>query len=323
MKVACWISLENVPLAVEEIKALSGSKNHELISDLVVVECANPEVLKRLAFTREVFKYLFKCEKRELTGKMQIFYWQKEYEKNFKLQLHHTNEFKEKDLAGYIYNNIKNAKVNLKNPSTKFDLFFINNSIFALKSLFEINENFTERRPHLRPEHHPSSMSPKLARALVNLTGIKKGVLCDPFCGSGGILIEAGLMNFSPIGYDIYDFMLKKAEKNIDFYKIKNCTLINQDSTKIKKSIDFIATDLPYGRGTKKINPEKLYFRFLSNLKKILNKRAVIMFPNFVNYRKLIKKAKLRIKKEFSIYVHHTLTRKIVVIDAYSTRHNL
>ncbi|MEK6857065.1 MAG: DNA methyltransferase, partial [Nanoarchaeota archaeon] len=164
-------------------------------------------------------------------------------------------------------------------------------------------------------EHHPSSMHPKLARALINLTGIEKGKLYDPFCGSGGILIEAGFMGLEPVGYDIDEEMLRKAKKNLEFYKIKKFAIKKQDATKINHKIDFLATDVPYGRGTKKINCEELYLKFLLNLKKILRGRAVIMFPHFVNYKKLIKKAKLKIKKEFSIYVHHDLTRKIAVVE--------
>ena len=62
----------------------------------------------------------------------------------------------------------------------------------------------------------PTSLHPQLARCCVNLTGIKKDeTLLDPFCGTGGILIEAGLMGLNCIGGDISDWVLKKCRENI------------------------------------------------------------------------------------------------------------
>lgn len=313
MKIVFWISKENIPLAVEEILSLTNTKEHILVGDLVIIDCKEFD-FSRLALTRAVYKFLFCCHKKDLIKKIKIFDWQKFYKKNFKLEVHHTQDFVEKELAIHIYNSIKNPKVKMENPFTKFDLFFEKDQVIAGKLLFENKEDFAERRAHLRPEHHPSSMHPKLARALINLTGIKNGKLYDPFCGSGGILIEAGLTGLTPVGYDIDEEMLRKARKNLEFYKIKKFQTKKQNATKIKHKIDFLATDVPYGRGTKKVG-EDLYFKFLRNLKKVLQVRAVIMFPHFVDYKKLIKKAKLKIKKEFLIYVHHDLTRKIAVVE--------
>lgn len=313
MRTIFWISKENIPLAVEEILSLTNTKDYKLFGDLVIINCKEFD-FSRLALTRAVYKFLFKCSEKELIRNIKNFEWQSEYKKNFKLEIHHTQDFVEKELAVHIYDSIKNPKVKMANPFTKFDLFFEKNQVIAGKLLFDNKEDFAERRAHLRPEHHPSSMHPKLARALINLTRIKNGKLYDPFCGSGGILIEAGLMRFEPVGYDIDEEMLRKAKKNLEFYKIKKFQTKKQNATKIKHKIDFLATDVPYGRGTKKVG-EDLYLKFLMNLKKILGVRAIIMFPHFINYKKLIKKANLKIKKEFSIYVHHDLTRKIAVVE--------
>ena len=159
----------------------------------------------------------------------------------------------------------------------------------------------------------------------------------DPFCGAGGILIEAGLIGLTPIGCDLYKIMLKKAKTNLDYYKINNYKLINQDALKIKQRYNYIVTDIPYGLNTsiwikkgkknKKIslkqtnqkqrikNLEEFYLKFLKNLKKILKKKAVVIFPNYVNYKKLIKKANLKVDKEFSQFIHKSLTRKILVLS--------
>ena len=75
-----------------------------------------------------------------------------------------------------------------------------------------------ERKAHLRPELQPTSLHPRLARALINLTGIRKGILLEPFCGAGGILLEAGLMGIKTVGYDIDKIVLKKCKINLNFY---------------------------------------------------------------------------------------------------------
>ncbi len=161
--------------------------------------------------------------------------------------------------------------------------------------------------------------------------------MMDPFCGAGGILIEAALIGIKPIGYDLYNIMLKKAKVNLDYYKIKNYKLINEDALNIKIKYDYIITDLPYGLNTsiwikkgnkngkislkqtdkkEKIkNLENFYLKFLKNLKKIMKKRAVVIFPHYVDYKKLIKKANLKLEKEFSQFVHRSLTRRIMILS--------
>ncbi|MFC1801373.1 TRM11 family SAM-dependent methyltransferase [Nanoarchaeota archaeon] len=174
-------------------------------------------------------------------------------------------------------------------------------------------KGFLSRRAHLLPEGHPTSLHPKLARALVNLTGAKKGdVILDPFCGAGGILIEAGLIGCKVVGFDIDKIMLKRAKINFDHLKIKNYKLELKDATTINKHFDYIVTDLPYGKNSKVSEKDlnKLYSDFFKVLKKIKPKKAIIGLPDFVNYKKF----KLIMKKEFSWYLHKSLTKKILVL---------
>ena len=58
------------------------------------------------------------------------------------------------------------------------------------------------------------TLPPKLARMLVNLTGLKEGIIWDPFCGSGTILLEAAVLGFDVLGSDI--------AKNAIFYSDEN-----------------------------------------------------------------------------------------------------
>ncbi len=312
MKKIYLLSKENIDFAKEEVLALSNAKDYAFYNDLLIVS-ATDKTENRLAYTKAVYKFLFLCKEKDLINNLKKFNWHRIYKKNFCLRMH-NKKYSEKELAGFIWRKLKNPKVKLENPETKIEIFFAKGKALAGLLIKEIKEPFNERRAHLRPELHPSSLHPRLARCIVNLTGIKKGIFTDPFCGTGGILIEAGLMGLNPIGYDNDERMLWRAEQNLRHFKIKKYKLKKADATALKNKLSYVATDLPYGKNTKKQDLIKLYSAFLKNLKGILVKKAVIVFPHFINYRALIKKSGLNLKKEFTYYVHRGLTRKIAVL---------
>jgi len=324
------LSKQNLELSKQEVLALAEQKDFMLVDNLLILN-TNFKDYKRLAYTKEVYELLFISNPKSIIANIKNFDWQKIYKTDFCLRIHNTKGFKEKTLAGYIWHKLKSPKVNLKNSKTEIHLFFIKNKTIAALSKYKNKQDFEKRKPHLRPELHPSSLNPRLARALINITGIKKGKILDPFCGSGGILIEAGLINLEPIGYDIDKIMLKRAEINLKYYKIKDYNLKQQDATKIKTKFNYIVADLPYSKNTKSLKPKvsnsyeskirkkqdlnKLYLNFLKTLKKILKKKAVIGFPDFIDCKSLIEKSKLRIEKEFDYYLHKSLTKKIILLS--------
>ncbi len=182
-----------------------------------------------------------------------------------------------------------------------------------LADLTKINR-FDQRRAHLLDAGHPAMTHPRLARAMVNLSGADK--ILDPFCGAGGILIEAGLCGLSCIGFDIDEKMLERARKILDFFGIKDYTLMKKDASAFVGKYTAVVTDLPFGLSTKlTADAEKLYLSFLKNLKRNKIKKAVVGFPDFVDYTGLVKKAGFKIQKEFSYYLHKSLSKKIVVIE--------
>jgi len=70
-------------------------------------------------------------------------------------------------------------------------------------------------KPHTDLEM--GTLPPKLARIMVNLTGRKDGIVWDPFCGSGTILMEAGMLGFDLLGSDIDEKAIDFTEKNIEW----------------------------------------------------------------------------------------------------------
>ena len=314
------LSGEDIGFAEAEIQAVTGVQDYILDETVLVAECSLHK--KRLALTRKVYKFLFSCSRKDIEKSMKAFDWKSVYKQNFSLRVHRaTKEVKAlskdaKELASYIWDGVINPAVDLKNPVTIIELIVTKNKLYCGKMIYEVKESFSQRRSHQRPHNQPTSMNPKIARACVNLSGIQVGdCLVDPFCGAGGIMLEAGLMRFSTRGYDIDPDILKKCENNLDHYKVKRFKLIHLDALKMTEPADYVVTDLPYGQSSIVTGKrDKLYLDFLHLLERILKHKAVIIFPDSVDHKKLIAKTKFSIEKEFSVYVHSSLTRKIVLL---------
>lgn len=308
------LSKQNLKLSEAEAVNLLKLKSPKMDENVLVADANLPDLFQRLAYTKKVLLYLFDCKVSELAKQMKTFGWQNVYSKNFCLRIFGTEKFTEKDLAGYIWDRVKKPKVNLEHPATQFELHFLNDKVYCGKLLWENNEDFNARRAHLRSELMPTSLHPRLARCFVNLTGCKgKETIIDPFCGTGGILIEAGMMKLNVSGSDIDPIIVRKCLENLKPFKLKVPVKV-QDALKIKRKSDYVVTDLPYGKNTGKLDLEKLYTGFLKTLKKTAKDRSVIVFPDSVNYKKLVKTAKLKIESKFSYYIHKSMTKKIVVL---------
>lgn len=119
--------------------------------------------------------------------------------------------------------------------------------------LTALDHGFSDRAPTDRPFFRPGAMAPRLARAIVNIAGAGPGVrVCDPLCGTGGFLIEAGLIGATPVGGDVDGAMVAGARRNVSaICPHATVHLVRADATAQPlraDRIDTIVTDAPYGR---------------------------------------------------------------------------
>lgn len=144
------------------------------------------------------------------------------------------------------------------------------------------------------------SISIRLAKILINLSGVKKGErLLDPFCGVGVLLEECLSQNIKCVGVEIDDKIRMNAMKNLKKFSSKgDFKIFKGDSSKINQflplKIDCVASE-PYLGPYFKTYPKKeevvkvvkelngLYMSFFANLKKILEKggKVAIIMPVF------------------------------------------
>ena len=337
-------------LAKEEITSLFSLKYCRVIGRLLIADMDSDEeefnkAARRLSLTKKICRLLFECKAGELPQSMNKYDWNTVYRSDFCVRVYdfnknHQKKFTEKDLAAHVWNSLKNPKVSLNSPKTAIEIFIIKDKAFCGLAVHSNAEKFELRKPHLRQFTHPSSLHPKIARALVNISCARESnTVLDPFCGTGGFLIEAGLMGIKTVGYDINKEMAEGCKENMKNFKIRDFKIFNRNALKISHKFDYAVTDLPYGlnsnvilehgkgnwrkfRINKKIQNkgfaeslEDFYLLFLKSLRKKLKKKAVIIFPSYANRKKLLKASKFRIESEFSIYVHRSLTRRIVKIS--------
>lgn len=226
----------------------------------------------------------------------------------------------ERKLGELILRRSKGVKVNLSCPEETFlGVITADSFVFGIK-LAEIHPTpFMERRPRKRPFFHPSAIGGKLARCMVNLVKPKKGdVLLDPFCGTGGFLIEAGLLGCRVVGFDAKKEMVKGSKRNLDFFKVEYEGLGVGVAEQIPlNEVDCIVTDPPYGRSatTFGLTTEKLVKDLLDNSSSLLLKgqRLCLASPTTVElnmegtgYKQVL---------SHLVYVHKSLTRRIHVLE--------
>jgi tRNA (guanine10-N2)-dimethyltransferase len=116
------------------------------------------------------------------------------------------------------------------------------------------------RRPTDRPFFQPGSMDPLDARAVANLAGARPGAtVLDPMCGTGGVLLEAGLVGARVVGVDAQRKMVRGARENLaatlrDAAAPGVGEVIRGDATRLPiraDAVDGVAFDAPYGRQSK------------------------------------------------------------------------
>lgn len=327
MRIMLELSGEHAELpAAEAVACMNGFINkiiekngRMLIVDIFEDKKNKLSELKRLAFSHYISKFIFSCSLQELFEKAKGIDIEGETfrVRAKKLGTEINTEKIERTLGAIIA--AKNKKVNLKSPDAEIRVC-VADKCFVGERIVEIDrKQYEKRKSNLRPFFSPISLHPRIARAMVNLARIKEGYsLLDPFCGTGGILIEAGLIGLNIIGSDIDEKMVKGTKGNLEFSGLRKYRVLKSDIGEIAryiKKVDAVVTDPPYGRGssTKKEPVAELYRRAFEILNKVLkkNRYLVIVVPNkeFIDLGKEF----FELAECYSIRVHKSLTRNICV----------
>lgn len=334
------LSGEHQTLPVSEVKAIleAEKNNYRILEKLTQVlrleaDANSIEAIRfRSALTRICCREIFNCDAQpskildnirsaildEIIGGAETFAVRVRRIKSTTPQL--SGVELERKLGEQILKKTAKTKVNLKNPQkTFFGVLTDRRFIFGLKTAEVPTKPFSERSPRRRPVFHPTAMHAKLARTMVNLAQPKIGdMILDPFCGTAGILMEAGLIGCRVLGFDAKSHMLRGGLKNLRHFGIKPEGGIVADARYPPVSkVDCIVTDPPYGRSasTLGMSTRRIVEGFLAAVGDVLPRgnRICMASPKSIKIDEAGEEAGFQHMESHFVYVHGSLTREIVV----------
>ncbi len=304
-------SKEDLDLARAECVNLFDADEVTFLGPLTLLETDETGLFPRLAFTRRVFLILGRSsEAEELSGLVPI------GERTLRLDhqsLDGTDGLSTTQLRKLLLRAWGSPKVFLTDPDIHLVIFSSKDGYVLSELVHDNHEDFASRKNHNLPAPHPTSSHPKLLRAMINLSGARREVL-DPFCGSGGLLIEAALMGLKVTGVDIDQKMLLRARKNLAHLGLE-VDLQLGDALEWDKKVERIVTDLPYGRNSRSDELGRLYSSFL-RLASRLAHRMVVCFPSTVDHKRLVTEAGLRMMFYSEWRLHKSLTKHIYLLGS-------
>lgn len=309
--------LQDIPEAPQyELVSLSETGSYEILRKLGSFSVIRGDwrILKNAAFVRRVVQVMASGEQLDSLEEMKL------PDGSFHVRFldsgkcHDSNiEPKIGDMLGGM------GRISFKNPDYVVRAYHLDQWYAGIEMFSGIGKELHSRRAPMRPFFSPISIDPRHARFMVNVAGTRAGeTILDPFCGTGGILLEAGLLDRKVVGNDWSLQMATGAKLNLKYFGIRDYSISNEDFLKmeIKEPISAIATDFPYGKNSRvsQKNLEQLYGESFRKFYQILpqGRRAVVV----VSERKLLDLAKgyFDTEKVFEFRVHRSLTRYFAVL---------
>jgi tRNA G10 N-methylase Trm11 len=156
--------------------------------------------------------------------------------------------------------------------------------LYIAKTVFVHDPYEFRKRDLQRPAQRTIySIPPRLARIMINLTGVRRNeLLMDPFCGIGTIISEAALMGMRVTGIDTNHHCVTAARKNMKWlsrqyglhYPGMENMIRSEDARWLskhfrEKSVDAMATE-PYMGPPMRSRPDRVRaLKILSDLKQL------------------------------------------------------
>ncbi|MFB6096344.1 MAG: TIGR01177 family methyltransferase [Haloferacaceae archaeon] len=228
--------------------------------------------------------------------------------------------------------------VDLDDPDHVLRAVFADDACVLGWQVAESERSFGRRKPTDRPFFQPGSMAPMDARALANLAGAEPGArILDPMCGTGGVLIEAGLVGADVLGADAQRKMVRGARENLREYlgespeggefeggefeggdfEPGDFEVLRGDATRLALrdgAVDGVVFDAPYGRQSKieRHDLADLVAGALAEARRVAP-RAVLMADR--SWEAAAAEAGWTVEAVFERRVHRSLTRYVHILD--------
>ena len=185
-----------------------------------------------------------------------------------------------------------------------------------------------------RPYFSIGTMNNPISHVVANLSETPPGhILLDPFCGSGGILIESALNGNYCLGIDVDRIVIRGAHKNLRYFapnmrlgEVRASALalpLRSYPENLGNNILGVSTDLPYGRSTSTqgLGVVTIWEGFLRELHRTIvpGSKCCLVVPNteevHVFMTKVRQDARFNVIDTCTQVVHDSLTRLFVVLQ--------
>jgi len=207
--------------------------------------------------------------------------------------------------------------VDLENPEHTLVALFSDTAALGWLET-ETLRDFSTRKPTDRPFFQPGSMAPMDARALANIAGAGPNArLLDPMCGTGGILIEAGLVGTDVVGVDAQTKMARGARENLARFLDVGFETLRGDATRLPfadGSFTGAVFDAPYGRQSKIAGRplDELVAAALVEVRRVADCAVVVGDRPWETEAKA---AGWTVESRFDRRVHRSLVRYVLVLQ--------
>jgi len=221
----------------------------------------------------------------------------------------------ERELGGVLVD--RGFSVDLEDPDHELRALYSRDSAHLSWLATESVRDYGDRKPTDRPFFQPGSMDPLLARAVCNLARVDPGDrVLDPMCGTGGVLIEAGLLGAHPLGTDAQSKMVRGARQNLGHF-LDDFDVARADATSLPLRDDSVAAavfDAPYGRQSKIESHDlaDLVGGALAEVRRVAD-RCVLVADR--DWRDEAAEAGWTVESRFERRVHRSLTRYVLVLE--------
>jgi len=215
--------------------------------------------------------------------------------------------------------------------------------IWGLRRKISNKNEFERRNPIERPFFKPVSLDARLARLMISLShkpGWCPKIIIDPFCGTGGIAIEAIIQGIDILASDLDPIMVEGTQKNLVWskgkgkYTVKKCSIDNIVQLWGRQKDCSFVFDPPYGRNSWKsdngldiflqalkaahsINPNGTICTMLPTVPEFMleekSGKYLVMGKTWEEIESLINSTGWIISLKYAIKVHRSLARLILV----------
>ena len=214
-----------------------------------------------------------------------------------------------------------NTTVSVSRPNVVILLTLVGDGQILSVLLRKHKRSAYTRKARGKPFRHPVAIDPVIARVMVNLAGVLAGEsVLDPFCGTGSILVEAGIVGARIFGVDYDPNMIRGARENLTKLQPRTPLLVRGNALRspavFNGSFDHIVTDPPYGRSSPMMmDAGTLLSRFPSIVHDLLSRNGTVCFasPSTVDLSDDLSKAGLDLEAFVYQRVHGGLGRHLYV----------